>query len=86
VICTDELVGARRLRFDKGFLCRSLITNVNSSGSDGKLADWLSLARVQGTAVSRGAPCFELRSSRSVRQKAEPPLRMNEGNGVVTTR
>ena len=28
----------------------------------------------------------ERRSSRSVRQKAEPPLRRNEGSGVVTTR
>ena len=28
----------------------------------------------------------ERRSSRSVRQKAEPPLRRNDGSGVVTTR
>jgi hypothetical protein len=42
--------------------------------------------RVQATADRWRAPPFETRSSRSVRQNAEPPLRWNEGSGVATTR
>ena len=44
--------------------------------------------RAQATAACSAttfAAGSELRSSRSVRQNAEPPLRRNEGSGVVTT-
>jgi hypothetical protein len=39
----------------------------------------------EGYAAAASAAGTERRSSRSVTQKAEPPLRRKEGSGVVTT-
>src|SRR6185436_5928050 len=48
---------------------------------DNRAADYATAARSGVVAAAT-----DRRSSRSVRQKAEPPLRRNEGSGVVTTR